>query len=320
MTVIMSPWRPLFDGVGGILHAAGMADEAFGLPGVQRDQRVQVVKIDLATPGLGFFTTPLDSTSKYQTRNATIFDFLAAYPQVKLAINASLAAADSPDVGANASLFGLAKSEGNLVCDPTVPAPQPTPTTEPDVRNDADTGTIALTITRDNQASFAIINAQSPTWLPPNSRLIEHSPWPGVYTAIAGSPNSYGWPPRPFVGGALKPGEAMTLHGGVNNGLVDYSFIAARTAVGLDAEARNLFLLTIDGIEGQPYGATFYDTGEWLKLAGATDGINLDGGGSTAIAVNIAGTSLLMNVPHGSEGPPYVQRANAQFFGVTLPD
>jgi hypothetical protein len=318
MTVIMSPWRPLFDGVDGILHAAGMADEAFGLPGVQRDQRVQVVKIDLTTSGLGFFTTPLDPTSKYQTRNATIFDFLAAYPQVKLAINASLAEGD--DDG-NATLFGLCKSEGNLVCDPTVPAPQPKPTSEPDVRNDADTGTIALTITRDNQASFAIINAQSPTWLPPNSRLIEHSPWPGVFTAIAGSPNSYDWPPKPFVTGALKPGEAMTLRGGVNNGNPHFSGpspVAGRTAVGLDAAARNLFLMTIDGIEGQPYGANFYDTGEWLKLAGAADGINLDGGGSTAMAVNIGGASLLMNVPHGTEGPPYLQRANAQFFGVTL--
>jgi len=317
MTVIMSPWRPLFDGVDGILHAAGMADKAFDLPGVQRDQRAQVVKIDLDTPNLGFFTTPRDPTSKYLTRNATIFDFLAKYPKVKLAINASLAASD--DDG-NATLFGLCKSEGNLVCDPTVPAPQTPPTTEPDVRNDADTGTVALTITRDNQASFAVINAQTPTWSPRNSRLIEYRPWPSVYTSIAGSPNSYAWPPAAFITGALKPGEAMTLRGGVNNGLRDYSFIAARTAVGLDAEARNLFLLTIDGIEHTSYGATFYDTGEWLKLARATDGINLDGGGSTAIAVNIDGTSLLVNVPHGTEGPPYLQRANAQFFGLTLSD
>jgi hypothetical protein len=312
MTVLLSPWRPLF---AGIEHAAGMADEAFGLPGTARDQRVQVVKIDLATPGLQFFTTPKDPQSLYLTRNATIFEFLAAYPQVTLAINASLAESDKDG---NATLFGLSKSNGALVCDPTVPAPQPTPTSRPDVPDATYTGTVALTITGDNKASFHIINAQSPGWSPPNSRVIEHSPWPSVHTAVAGSPNSYGWPPQPFVGGALKQGEAMTLRNGVNNGIPDYDFIAARTAVGLDATAQYLFLMTIDGIEHQPYGATFYDTGEWLKLAGAWNGVNLDGGGSTAMAVRIGGASLLMNVPHGSEGPPYVQRANAQFFGVIV--
>jgi hypothetical protein len=313
MTALLSPWRPLSNG---IEHAAGMADEAFGLPGTRRDQRVQVVKIDLTTPRLQFFSTPKDPKSLYQTRNATIFEFLAAYPQVKLAINASLAESDKDG---NATLFGLCKSEGNLVCDPTVPAPQPTPTSDPDVPDATYTGTVALTITRDNKASFHIINAQSPAWSPPNSHEVEHSPWPSVYTAIAGSPNSYGWPPITFVGGALRPGEAMTLRNGVNNGIPGYSFIAARTAVGVDASAQYLFLMTIDGIEGQPYGATFYDTGEWLKRAGAWDGVNLDGGGSTAMAIRVGGASLLMNVPHGSEGPPYVQRDNAQFFGVIVP-
>lgn len=319
MTVLLSPWRALFDG---IEHAAGMADVAFGPDPTQRDQRAQIVRIDLQTPGLRFFTTPTDPTSLYQTRNSTILDFMAAYPAVQLAINANLAWAD--DAG-NASLFGLAKSEGQLVCDPTVPAPQPTPTSEPDVPDATYAGTVALTITQDNQASFHILNAQSPAWSPRNSHVVETSPWPSIYSAVAGSPNvGEGWPPLHFVGG-LQPGEAMTLQGGVNNGTATgREFVAARTAVGLDAAARYLFLLTIDGIENAdpPYGATFYDTAEWLKLAGASDGSNLDGGGSTAMAVKLkaGGAGLLMNVPHGNEadGPPYLQRLNAQFFGVIL--
>jgi len=314
MTVLLSPWRSLFEG---IEHAAGMADVAFSPDPAPRDQRVQIVRIDLESPRLRFFTTPTDPASLYQTKNSTILDFLAAYPEVQLAINANLAWADNEG---NASLFGLAKSEGNLVSDPTVPAPQPPPgSDQPNVPDASYTGTVALTITRDNRASFHILNAQSPAWSPRDSHEVETSPWRSIYTAVAGSPNvAPGWPPMPFVGG-LNPGESMVLRNGVNNGVPTGSqFVAARTAIGLDAAARTLFLLTIDGIEGAnpQYGATFYDTGEWLKLAGASDGINLDGGGSTAMAVKVGGSNLLMNVPHGSEGPPYVQRPNAQFFGI----
>jgi hypothetical protein len=318
MTVLISPWRQLLPG---IEHAAGMADQAFDGSG-PRDQRAQMVRIALSLSGLRFFTTPHDPKSLYQTRNSTIFDFMAAHPNVRLAINAGLAASDKDG---NASLFGLAKSEGKLVCDPTIPAPQPGPISEPqppDVRDAADMGTVTLTITQQNQASFHILNAASPTWSPPNSSLIEKSPWPSVHTAVSGSPNAWGsWPPQRFVR-ALQPGKAMTLENGNNNGGgPDDTFVAGRTAVGLDAGAHHLFLLTIDGIENAnpPYGATFYDTAEWLRLAGASDGINVDGGGSSAMAVKVNGATSLMNVPHGDEHTAYLQRANAQFFGVILP-
>ena len=172
-----------------------------------------------------------------------------------------------------------------------------------------------MTITRDNTASFHVLNAQSPTL--PNS---EASPWPSVYTAVAGSPQPVkgSLQPQKFVPG-LKPGQAMILSYGQNNGgTAQDTFVAARTAVGLDASGRYLFLMTIDGIEGAtpPYGSNFYDEAEWLKLAGASDGVNLDGGGSTAMAIRVGRDKSLVNVPHGSEGPPYVQRKNAQFFGV----
>jgi hypothetical protein len=318
MTVLISPWRQLLPG---IEHAAGMADQAFDGSG-PRDQRARIVRIALSLSGLRFFTTPHDPKSLYQTRNSTIFDFMAAHPNVRLAINAGLAASDKDG---NASLFGLAKSEGKLVCDPTIPAPQPGPISEPqppDVRDAADMGTVTLTITQQNQASFHILNAASPTWSPPHSSLIEKSPWPSVHTAVSGSPNAWGsWPPQRCVR-ALQPGKVMTLENGNNNGGgPDDTFVAGRTAVGLDAGAHHLFLLTIDGIENAspPYGATFYDTAEWLRLAGAIDGINVDGGGSSAMAVRVNGATSLMNVPHGDERTAYLQRANAQFFGVILP-
>jgi hypothetical protein len=91
----------------------------------------------------------------------------------------------------------------------------------------------------------------------------------------------------------------------------DFSpFIAARTAVGLaPAAGQNppyLFLLTVDGVESDcityPYGATHFATAQWLLAAGATDGISLDGGGSTAMArIDQPNAPMLMNVPHGDD-------------------
>lgn len=311
---ILSPWRTWFTG---IEHAAGLSTTAFGVNMI-REQNVNIVRIALATPGLAFYTTP--NSGPYQTQSQTIFDFLRAANNVcnvRLAINAALGWAGGNGAGAPASLFGLAKSQGSLVCDPTVPAPQPNPVSLPDVPDSTSVGTVALILTQDNQASFQIINAQQPG---------EGSPWPSAYNAVAGSPqprDTVRWPPGPFVGG-LVPGEAMVLRGGKNNGLpsaygTDEEKIAGRTAVGLSEDGGTLFLLTIDGVEGADpqYGAIFYDVGEWLRLAGAHDGITLDGGGSTAMAMlNDQKEPVLVNNPHGTEGPPYIQRANAQFLGV----
>jgi hypothetical protein len=319
---LLTPWRNWYPGID---HAAGLSTVAFDRS-IVREQNVHAIRIDLSTPGLAFYTTP--HSGDYHTRNATIFDFLKAANKacgVRLAINAALAAAQSGDVGAAASLFGLAKSQGKVVCDPTVAAPQPTtpplpPPGKPpaDVPDASHTGTVALLLTQDNQARFAVINAETPG---------EAYPWSSTYTAVAGSPQpqpaSDGWPPQPFVGGLLK-GEAMVLRGGQNNGIpspegTGGEKVAGRTAVGLSKDRRTLFLLTIDGVEGADpqYGAIFHDVGEWLLLLGAHDGITLDGGGSTAMAMlNRRDEPVLVNIPHGTEGPPYIQRANAQFFGV----
>jgi len=58
-----------------------------------------------------------------------------------------------------------------------------------------------------------------------------------------------------------------------------------RTAVGLSQDRRYLYLLTIDGRQpGYSHGAYDYETGAWLKLLGAHDALNLDGGGSTTMS------------------------------------
>jgi phosphodiester glycosidase len=96
--------------------------------------------------------------------------------------------------------------------------------------------------------------------------------------------------------------------------------IAARTLIGLSAPDETgypqyLYLITIDGLETQDYvpppyyGATLADAANWLIAAGAQEGFNFDGGGSTTMAaIGIEGvdTAVLLNFPHDNESSPEV--------------
>lgn len=317
---VLGNWRNLFQRNGQWVETIQWATgKALQGAEIWAEHDVTIVRIDLFnTEGLQFYTTP-----KADLGPSTIEQFLTAADtpcSTILAINGALAAMPDDTV----YLFGAAISQGNVVCDPTQPAIEGG---DADVRDGADAGTVALTITEDLQASFQYINKQ--TGLPVD--------WNNIYTAVSGSPNvSPGVaPPLPFNTGLLQPGQAMVLAGGVNQGLTspealrpegDAVWVAGRTAVGLSSNQQFLFLLTANGVENgtPPYGATFYDVGQWLLTAGASDGVTLDGGGSTAMAMMAAQADdtfapVLMNVPYGSESTPYYMRQNNHYFGVVLP-
>ncbi|MFP3042892.1 phosphodiester glycosidase family protein [Treponema primitia] len=67
-----------------------------------------------------------------------------------------------------------------------------------------------------------------------------------------------------------------------------------RSAAGLSADGKTLYLLAIDGRRSESVGATEKETGIILKRLGADDGLNFDGGGSTA---------LVLRYPDGRIGP-----------------
>lgn len=57
-----------------------------------------------------------------------------------------------------------------------------------------------------------------------------------------------------------------------------------RTAYGLSADGRWLYVLAVDGRqEGWSLGADYHDLVEFMRDAGASDAINMDGGGSTTM-------------------------------------
>jgi hypothetical protein len=59
-----------------------------------------------------------------------------------------------------------------------------------------------------------------------------------------------------------------------------------RTAVGLDGAGETLFVLVAEGrMASRSIGLTLYEVGAWLRHLGAVDGLNLDGGGSSALVI-----------------------------------
>jgi exopolysaccharide biosynthesis protein len=71
-----------------------------------------------------------------------------------------------------------------------------------------------------------------------------------------------------------------------------------RTMAGVDAEGR-LILATVDGRQtGGSEGFTIQEAATFMRSLGAVNALNLDGGGSTAMAVN----GVLVNKPSDATG------------------
>ncbi|MDR2028282.1 MAG: phosphodiester glycosidase family protein [Treponema sp.] len=91
-----------------------------------------------------------------------------------------------------------------------------------------------------------------------------------------------------------------------------------RSAAGLSADGKTLYLLVIDGRRPGSIGATEAETGLILGQLGAWDGLNFDGGGSTALALRYPdGSVRAVNTPI-HKGIPRRERAVATCLGLKL--
>jgi len=91
-----------------------------------------------------------------------------------------------------------------------------------------------------------------------------------------------------------------------------------RSAAGISPDGRFLYLLVIDGRQPGSVGSTEAETALMLRALGAGEGINFDGGGSTALALRYPdGTVRVVNTPvHGNI--PGRERAVAGCLGVGI--
>ena len=91
-----------------------------------------------------------------------------------------------------------------------------------------------------------------------------------------------------------------------------------RSAAGISPDGKFLYLLVIDGRRPGSVGGTEAETALLLRALGAVEGINFDGGGSSALALRYPdGTVRVVNTPvHGNV--PGRERAVAGCLGVGI--
>jgi exopolysaccharide biosynthesis protein len=89
-----------------------------------------------------------------------------------------------------------------------------------------------------------------------------------------------------------------------------------RTAAGIDANGTTLTLLVVDGRQpGIATGMTFNELATEMLRLGCTDAINLDGGGSSVMAVRDPATGSMKILNEPSDGR---ERAVADVLGITI--
>lgn len=94
-------------------------------------------------------------------------------------------------------------------------------------------------------------------------------------------------------------GDRMLVDKGVRVANLESQSMEPRTAAGINQNGRWLFLVVVDGRQpGYSLGITFPELADFLISLGAYTGLNLDGGGSSAIVIeSVLGGSFVLNSP-----------------------
>ncbi len=111
-------------------------------------------------------------------------------------------------------------------------------------------------------------------------------------------------------------GFFIILSNGIN--IAKESPRAARSLIGTVNAGNIVFLVAIDGENtSNGSGATFYESAEWMKAIGATNAINMDGGGSSVLALRTDLEEKIEVLNHSDSGIlTFFQRNVPVFIGI----
>jgi exopolysaccharide biosynthesis protein len=238
-----------------------------------RDLHIHILRIDLGTPGLRFKLTPPGGSR--ETVRQTTLEFLRQ-EGAQAAINAHFFM-PYPSAEMESWLVGYAASEGKVYSD----------FESPEQAYAILANAPAIALDRQNLAAVA-----------------RKGDWPplAIWTAVSGSAQ--------IVTGGVKTvpryreGELTAGGpGGYSDAKSWYDAVRARTAIGLTRDARTLVLFTVDE-RGGSGGMTVGEVAEMLIRDGVFDALNLDGGGSTSLAMKdpATGAASIVNVPTDPKG------------------
>jgi hypothetical protein len=233
-----------------------------------RRLHMHTVQIDLAAPGLRFTLSP--PAGRLEVVRQTTLAFLAQ-EHAQVAVNAHFFF-PWPSQDAESFVLGIAASEGRVYSG--FEAPEQTFALVADAPG--------LNIDPENHASIVHRDPSDP-----EGRHVREAV--RLWTTVAGSAQivTNGARTVPEYRDAQHPAAALTPGGpgGYSNQKSWYDALAARTAIGLSRDRGTLTLFTVDargGSEGMRVG----EVAELLMVDyGVWDALNLDGGGSTSMAM-----------------------------------
>ena len=251
-----------------------------------RPLRIHVLKIDLSAPGIRFKVTAPGGAR--ETVRQTTLDFLRQ-ERAQIAINAHYFL-PFPSSDAEAFLVGFAASEGNVFSAFEKPSQSYALVAFAPALN-IDAGNHASIVHRD--PAFA-----------DGRRILENVK---VWNAVAGSAQivTDGVKTVPEYADARNPAGLLTP-GGPNHYSSENSWYEARnarTAIGLSRDSRTLILFTVDA-RGGSAGMTVGEVADMLMRSyGVFNALNLDGGGSTSLAMEDPFTHATSIVNTSSDNP-----------------
>jgi hypothetical protein len=278
---VLGPWVPLFDGID---RAGGTNTSGGG--GMPDLQVIYALRVDLTDTNLQFYATPRIATNYsvngFETAGYTTSNFLTMN-HLQVAVNANYFHypgtddMDSPDY---TDLQGTGYNVIGLeISQGVLVSPQ-----------DSDDYTASLMFTTNNQVTYF------PTNWPAN-------PTAGIYTAVTGT---YAILVSNVNIGSNYINNTEPIHG-----------INPRTAYGLSQDRHYMYILVIDGRQsGYSDGALDWETAVWLQLLGATDGANMDGGGSSCMVIE-SSTGSPVELNHDSAAAADgIERTVGSQFGI----
>jgi exopolysaccharide biosynthesis protein len=241
-----------------------------------RELHIHILKIDLTAPGIRFKLT--EPSGSRETVRQTTLEFLEQ-ERAQVAVNAHFFV-PWPSDDRESWLVGFAASEGRVFSQFERPAQSYA----------LMANAPAIAIDRDNRAAV-ITDDRAPAW-----------------TAVSGSAQivTAGKKTIPrYATGELTEGGP----GGYSDAKSWYDVLNARTAIGLSQDRRTLWLFTVDA-----RGMSVGEVADLLIREGVHDALNLDGGGSTTLAMeDSSGRRKIVNAPSGGQAGRAVASSLAVF-------
>ncbi len=269
-----------------------------------RPETMHIAEIDLTAPGIGFQFTPPGGS--LETVRQTTLDYLNQQ-HAQLAIN-GMFFLPFPSADPNSMLVGFAASNGNAYSSFEAPVQSYAIVTD----------SPALNIDPSNHAGIV---HNDPAFAD-GKHVLENVT---LGNALAGSAQivTNGVKTIPVYADAAHPDGLLTPGGPANysNDNSWYELTNARTAIGLSQDNKTLVLFTVDNAGGSR-GMTVGEVADLLiQDYGVYNALNLDGGGSTSMAMQDPATGLGRFVNVSSDNPNgRAEGSNLAVFAISVPE